>query len=123
MIGEDPDRVHPKRLTLIVPAVKCTLDPVPEEIAAGVVGKVEDEMCKLFGGCTTYAAKGKWIDLRGRTHSEDVFIVESYATYPAFVAGQVQFKDLTNRVGRWLVQEKVAFTIDGTLYMERVEHS
>ena len=69
----------------------------------------------LFGGATSYDAKGAWLSKKGLV-VEDVKIVESYATKEALEKGLNKVLRYAEKLKRELKQEAVSVEYDNKLY-------
>jgi hypothetical protein len=71
---------------------------------------------KLFGGATSYDAKGSWVSSERGLVVEGVKIVESYATKEQVNAGLEAVIQQAAKIKRELSQETVSLEYDSKLY-------
>lgn len=76
------------------------------------IHKVRRVFAQMFGGCTTHAAQGSWLNQHQVLVEEPVTIVQSYETVPGVVdRNLLAIRKLALEVKEALHQEAVLFTI------------
>jgi len=70
----------------------------------------------LFGGATSYEAIGAWASEKHGLITEEVLIVESYATKKAIKKGLARVIKLALKIKKELKQEAVSLEYNGKLY-------
>lgn len=78
---------------------------------------VEDYLCEIFGGVTSYPATGVYRTTEGRTLRESVQVLESYATTEMWVEHETAVKCLSAALARQFKQESVAVSVGGVLVL------
>lgn len=70
----------------------------------------------LFGGATSYDAIGAWKDKHSKLITEDVIIVESYATKESLETGLERVIKFAEQLKKEMSQEAVSLEYDNKLY-------
>jgi hypothetical protein len=79
-------------------------------------------MSKLFGGATTIAGIGGWLDVEqgGKIKQEPISVVVSFITGKELITkNMVEFKDFLYRMGREAKQGEIGYLVDGVFYRIR----
>ena len=79
------------------------------------VRKVSKELARLFGGSTSYQARGSWLNDKGRLINEDITIVKSYCNQALFAKYKKQVIRLGNSLKHDLNQDAISLEFNNTL--------
>lgn len=102
---------RPVRFVLYFP-----LKNTAQKRAEALLSSVEDHLCRIFGGLTSYPAKGLYLNEESASiQRESVQALEVYATPGAWAKSEEEMNQLAAVVARALGQESVAMSVDGVL--------
>jgi hypothetical protein len=87
------------------------------ELQAVYVRKFMELLSAEFGGATSYKAIGAWLSTAEGLVTEDVLIVEAFATDAAFEAGLKKALRLAAKMKKAMSQEAIAIQVNGELYL------
>ena len=87
------------------------------ELQAVYVRKFMELLSAEFGGATSYKALGAWLSTAEGLVTENVTIVEAFATDATFEAGLKKVLRLAAKMKRGMSQEAIAIQVNGELFL------
>lgn len=88
-----------------------------DELQAVYVRKFMELLSAEFGGSTSYKALGAWLSTAEGLVTENVTIVEAFATDATFEAGLKKVLRLAAKMKRGMSQEAIAIQVNGELFL------
>ena len=88
-----------------------------DELQAVYIRKFMELMGAEFGGSTSYKAIGAWLSTTEGLVTENVTIVEAFATDDKFEHGLNQIISLSSKMKKAMGQEAIAIQVNGDLFL------
>jgi hypothetical protein len=88
-----------------------------DELQAVYIRKFMELMGAEFGGSTSYRAIGAWLSTTEGLVTENVTIVEAFATDDKFEHGLNQIISLSSKMKKAMGQEAIAIQVNGDLFL------
>lgn len=82
-----------------------------------------NDLCDLFGGCTTFQATGHWINKDGDRLDEKVTVLCSYFPGEESASKLERIQEIAEEIRKWLDQEAVLYTTQNVRTVVFVEKS
>lgn len=102
-------------VSVYVPSTKNVNEVLSESAREEYVKMVLEALSNLFGGATSYDAKGSWVSNKGLV-LEDIKVCKSYCTSEQLKAGVDKVIGLCQELKSELGQEAISLEINNKLY-------